>query len=154
MPFIESISHSWPSVNLMVQLQPGMLCVQVKLSPSWITSVTTLWSASAFLSPVKEKCKFQAQIIQHLSKWLLTISMFKLKHLYTSFFQKLIVVLLSLKLVFPWKCHGAYWKQRSRGRVKRGYESIKEWQNDLNLPLPLLFLHTASCDAPTCAWKC
>lgn len=51
-PVIVRSSHSWPTVNLLNQVQLGIVWVQVKLFPSWTTSVTTLWSVLALRSPV------------------------------------------------------------------------------------------------------
>lgn len=52
MPFIVTSSHSWPTLNLLLQDQFGMDCVHVKSFPSCTTSVITLWSVLALRSPV------------------------------------------------------------------------------------------------------
>lgn len=57
MPVIVTSSHSWPMVNLLDQVQLGMVCVQVKSFPFWTTSVTTLWSVLALRSPAAVEFK-------------------------------------------------------------------------------------------------
>lgn len=59
-PIIVASSHSCPMVNLLDQVQFGIVCVQVKLFPSWSTSVTTLWSVLALRSPEsKQNSKYR-----------------------------------------------------------------------------------------------
>lgn len=57
-PIIVTNSHSWPMLNLLDQVQLGMVCVQVKSFPFWSTSVITLWSVLALSSPVTAKLKW------------------------------------------------------------------------------------------------
>lgn len=57
-PIIVTNSHSWPMLNLLDQVQLGMVCVQVKSFPFWSTSVITLWSVLALSSPAAAELKW------------------------------------------------------------------------------------------------
>lgn len=148
-PVIVTSSHSWPMVKLLDQVQLGMVCVQVKLFPSWSTSVTTLWSVLALRNPVTEQVKFQIDKFNklsmndssHLPIHGLCINK---KNPNTNCFQELLIVLLTLQLIFPGERHDGEREEvrkefnRRRGVACYRYSLCALFDSLPNLPLPFL----------------